>query len=449
MKSGEMPSLVIEGYAESHDNGIELLSRRSRRVLWLTVRDGRKVVLKGLKEELRSHPEEVAALRKEYLLGLRIEAEGVVRVYGFEEHPQLGPVIVMEYVDGRPLNEYLASLYEKGNKRAGLAERCKVALEIAKAIATIHGMGISHRDLKPDNILISTKDSHAKIIDFGNGDAEEFVIYKKSVGTDLYGAPEQQLPTDGVGMASDIYSFGKILDDLLPERRYLGLRKDCQAQDPVLRPSMEQVVRKLQKSGRRRIWVTSVAVGVVLCVVSVPIFFYMRNSPGAKPDEKIEETLPVTAYDNPEPSERQSERVPQVKENLRRGETKPEDSQPKEATGNVVHEVLTTNEETMDTVVKKYMREADKINARYGAITFDWELSERNDKLRLQRGDEHFKLADKMERELVSLGMNREQCEKAKHILWTHIIFETNRIDGAEEMREKAMRIYGNSSSTE
>ncbi len=56
---------------------LELYKRGTRNVLWLTVREGRRVILKGLPEELGSHPEEAVRLRKEYSLGLRVSHSGV------------------------------------------------------------------------------------------------------------------------------------------------------------------------------------------------------------------------------------------------------------------------------------------------------------------------------------------------------------------------------------
>lgn len=91
---------------------MEPFKKGTRNVLWLTVREGRRFILKGLPEELRSHSEEVMRLRKEYSLGLRINHPGIAGVYGFETHSTVGPVIVMEYVDGITLYEFL----RRGNR---------------------------------------------------------------------------------------------------------------------------------------------------------------------------------------------------------------------------------------------------------------------------------------------------------------------------------------------
>ena len=248
-------SLILDEEPISKGTGIEEMCRRHKRILWLSVRDGRKIVLKGLTEPLREHPEEIAALRKEYLLAFRVDSARVVRVYGFEQHPQLGPVVVMEYVAGEGLNEYLRHNSDGGPE---LSARQSIAYNIALAIADIHKVGISHRDLKPDNILIRKSDGRPVIIDFSHSDADEFVMYKYTMATRMYGAPEQQNPSTG-SFASDIFSFGKILDKLLPEKRFKGIRAACQAEEVAERPDIDRLIRSLDpklKESRSRTIIT-------------------------------------------------------------------------------------------------------------------------------------------------------------------------------------------------
>ena len=229
---------------------LEPFKNGTRNVLWITVREGRRFILKGLPEELRSHPEETARLRKEYSLGLRINHPGVVGVYGFEMHPTVGPVIVMEYVDGITLDEFLGK-----DKRLQLKMRVDVAHQIADALTYIHSLGVSHRDLKPDNILIIRR-NEVKIIDIGLGDSEDSVIYKQSIGTEQFGAPEQQSPSVGDSRA-DVYSFGKILEILLPEKKFRKLRAGCLNVDSDKRISMRDagdILANAMKPRKRGFW---------------------------------------------------------------------------------------------------------------------------------------------------------------------------------------------------
>ncbi len=258
---------------------LEPFRRGTRNLLWLTVREGRRFILKGLPEALRSHPEETARLRKEYSLGLRISHPGIAGIYGFETHPTVGPVIVMEYIDGITLGDYLWK-----NKSIPQKDRVGIARQIADALAYMHSMGVSHRDLKPDNILV-TRRNEAKIIDIGLGDSEDSVIYKQSLGTDEFGAPEQQKPYVG-DSRSDVYSFGRILDMLLPERKFRKLRKGCLKENPAKRLTMQDAVEMLDSEHKPRKrsfwWWVGTFYGVMLVLGLVIGLF--EELTGKKPD---------------------------------------------------------------------------------------------------------------------------------------------------------------------
>ena len=258
---------------------LEPFRRGARNLLWLTVREGRRFILKGLPEGLRSHPEETARLRKEYSLGLRISHPGIAGIYGFETHPTVGPVIVMEYIDGITLGDYLWK-----NKSIPQKDRVGIARQIADALAYMHSMGVSHRDLKPDNILV-TRRNEAKIIDIGLGDSEESVIYKQSLGTDEFGAPEQQMPCVG-DSRSDVYSFGRILEMLLPERKFRKLRKGCLKENPDKRLTMQDAVEMLDSEHKPRKrsfwWWVGTFYGVMLVLGLVIGLF--EELTGKKPD---------------------------------------------------------------------------------------------------------------------------------------------------------------------
>jgi len=137
----------------------------------------------------------------------RLHHPGIVAVYDVGEDPETGdPYIVLEYVPGEALNRILAR-----ERKLQLPRSLQLVEEIARALDYAHEQGVTHRDIKPGNILI-TGDGHAKIADFGIAklNLAHFTIPGKLLGTPAYMAPEQ-LSGEGADGRSDLFSLGVIL----------------------------------------------------------------------------------------------------------------------------------------------------------------------------------------------------------------------------------------------
>lgn len=426
-------SLIMDDGEVNLDDSFELLSRHDRCVLHVGVKDGRRIVLKGLPEELRSHPEEVARLRKEYQLGIRIDHQGVARIYWFENHARFGPVIAMEYIDGVPLNRYLDSTDTDNGKVSAkrlppLAERRRIAFEIADALAAVHSVGISHRDLKPDNIMIAARNRSARIIDFGHGDSDDYMIYKNSLATERYGAPEQQQPAVG-DMSSDVYSFGKILEELLPERRFSSLRRACMAADSSARPAMSTVAARLDPSASKKLKTRILAFTIIAATFMGGALSYKllrHESPAPAPvasetsaaSDTIIADVPTATQTRPTAAS-----APEVnaKEDMKKSE--PDATPP----------TTSTAPKSADEIINTYPGKLDALFKSYGHLD---KHDFRTDQLKIQRYQKALVISKEFEKSLSQHGLSKSEIASVMQQFWTYYQLQMNKIDGYDEYIE-------------
>jgi len=126
------------------------------------------------------------------------------------------PYFAMEYVDGRPIDDYC------DEQRLSVGERLALFSTVCKAVLYAHSNLIVHRDLKPENILV-TEDGQVKLLDFGiakvlAADEPSLTRTGGRVLTPAYASPEQVLG-EPVNTSTDIYSLGVILYELLAGQR--------------------------------------------------------------------------------------------------------------------------------------------------------------------------------------------------------------------------------------
>src|SRR5574344_1723545 len=153
--------------------------------LFKAMRFGKWCVLKCLKPEYANNPEFTSLLQKEFDIGYRFSHPNIVQMINFEVVENLGVCIVMEYIDGRTLKEWL---HERKRSKKEIID---ILRSIGSTLDYIHQIQVVHRDIKPANIMITNNGDHIKIIDFGLADADNYAILKQPAGTMRYVAPEQ------------------------------------------------------------------------------------------------------------------------------------------------------------------------------------------------------------------------------------------------------------------
>lgn len=177
-----------------------------------------RVALKLLKREMNT-----AALRRRFeqerdILS-RLEHPNIARLLDAGTTDDKIPFLAMEYVEGRPIDEYC------NRHRLDLDARLDLFRQVCSTVDFAHRNLIVHRDLKPSNILV-TEDGTPKLLDFGiskiltsdGSDMPAATVTRLGAMTPSYASPEQ-LRSESVTTSSDVYSLGVILFELLSGHR--------------------------------------------------------------------------------------------------------------------------------------------------------------------------------------------------------------------------------------
>ena len=206
--------------------------------LYKAKRYGKWYVLKHLTDKEKDNPRYQSLLEKEFDIAIQLSHQNVVQTVTFEDIPQLGLCIVQEFIDGVTWNDF----FSKNN--ISKKETFRILGELCDALTYIHNKQIVHRDIKPNNILITHDGHHVKLIDFGLADKDDFDILKEPAGTTAFASPEQQ-KRNKIDNRSDIYALGKIIQDISYQSfKIKRITKKCLEENPEKRFSSALEVKK-------------------------------------------------------------------------------------------------------------------------------------------------------------------------------------------------------------
>ncbi len=175
----------------------------------------RQVVIKVISKALLDHPDSVERFRREVQAAARLSHPNIVAAYDAEQVGELH-MLVMEFVPGQSLAEILR---RKGP--LSVVHACHFTRQAALGLQHAHEQGMVHRDIKPQNLVMTPK-GQVKVLDFGlaklvseHGQSKGLTSSGAYVGTPDYCAPEQASDARKADIRADIYSLGCTLYCLL------------------------------------------------------------------------------------------------------------------------------------------------------------------------------------------------------------------------------------------
>lgn len=171
----------------------------------------RFVAIKVLKQEFSEDSSFVTKFRAEAQSAAGLEHPNIVNIYDVGSENGLY-YIVMEYVEGITLKTYIE---KKG--QLSFKESASIAIQVARGIEAAHNKNIIHRDIKPQNIIIST-DGKVKVTDFGIAKATSSNTISSDVMGSVHYASPEQARNGFVDGRSDIYSLGIVMFEMVTGR---------------------------------------------------------------------------------------------------------------------------------------------------------------------------------------------------------------------------------------
>jgi serine/threonine protein kinase len=275
--SSSGPIYDFNGYADKSLRNKSVIHTSRHNTLYKAQRYGKFFAFKTLSENFKGSEIYETQLAKEFSIHILMNHPNIAHPFSFEFIPGMGNCIIMEYVYGFTLTDWL-------KLNPSHEERLRVLTQLLDATAHIHSHQIIHRDLKPKNILITRNGHHVKVIDFGLSDSESYAFFKQPAGTLKYMAPEQKDPSVQLDQRADIYALGIIIKEIFPNKFQAIIKRCCQERREDRFHSASEVLTEIQKRSQSKF-------GLIFPILSASIvglaFFLFYQSSSTKEVKEV------------------------------------------------------------------------------------------------------------------------------------------------------------------
>ena len=352
---------LTDGFEGVSDRFTQLttVSTRDHNTLTKGKRYGRWYLLKSLNADVAGQSVYQEMLNKEFELTMRAQHQGVVQAIGMENVPTLGRCIVMEWVEGQNMSEWLDGDTTR-------EERCCVMGQLLDAVKYLHEQGIAHRDLKPSNIMITHNGKQVKIIDFGLADTDAHAVLKQPAGTERYMAPEQTSSAQA-DVRNDIYSLGVIMRQMDLGRIYNRAAARCLRPIDERYQSIASLQHDLQRWHAVRHWLRIGAVSLLVVAGLATLWTMSRPAP-VEANSRLVDSLRNELSANNERLKANDEAQQQMEASMRERLTTLNDSLSILATSNKQFqsekEIRAARQRKVDAAIAEGIRRVDAANAQ-------------------------------------------------------------------------------------
>ena len=231
---------------------------------------GKPAAIKIMLAKFKGEKQVVDRFEIEAKAMVKLSHPNIREVFDYGEYEGL-PFIIMEYLDGEDLSQWMVKRSRHSEK--DLEQWWRQSLS---ALAHTHEKGIIHRDIKPSNIFLQ-KNGHIKILDFGIAKIKDEISHTRTgqgLGTVLYMSPEQISDPKRVSTSTDIYSLGMTFASLLRGEPALDLTED----DSTFNIQLKITKGDINLSGINDVWRARLRPALKITAVDRPTAFALLSA---------------------------------------------------------------------------------------------------------------------------------------------------------------------------